>query len=81
MLVITRNNVLTLDRLPWTSDRPVAEASTSSNKQQSQHTNSHAHRGIQTRNPSERTAAGLSLRACDHWNRILVVYWLQDFKN
>jgi hypothetical protein len=47
--------------LLWTSDRPVAEISPD-NTHHSQETNIHAPGGIQTRNPSKRTAVDPRLR-------------------
>ena len=50
-----------------TSDKPVAETSTS---QHSQQTNIHAPGGIQTRNPSKRAATEPSLRLRVNWDRL-----------
>jgi hypothetical protein len=54
--------------LLWTRDRPLAETSTWQHKH-SQETNIHAPGGIQTHDPSKRSAADLRLRPHGHWDR------------
>jgi hypothetical protein len=50
--------------LLWTSDQPVAEASTYTGQHniETQETNIHALSGIRTRDPSNQAAAGVRLR-------------------
>jgi len=77
--------------LPWTSDWPVAQTSTSQhttlttdrplpqNTQHSQQTNFRAADGIRTRNPTKQTAADPRLRRHGHWNR-RVLYTVMNIK-
>jgi hypothetical protein len=51
-------------RVMSSSQRPLPE-----NTQHSQETDIHVPGGIRTHDPSKRTAAGLSLRPRDRWNR------------
>jgi hypothetical protein len=57
--------------LLWTSDQPVAEASTYTGQHniETQETNIHAPSGIRTRDPSNQAAADLRRRPRGHWDR------------
>jgi hypothetical protein len=56
--------------LPWTSDQPVAETSTSwQHTLHPQRTTTHAPGGIRTCNPSKRSAADTRLRPLVYWDR------------
>jgi hypothetical protein len=62
--------------LLWTSDQPVAEASTYTGQHNiyTQETNIYAPCGIRTRDPSNQAAADLRLRSRDHWDRQDLIY-------
>jgi hypothetical protein len=61
--------------LLWTSDQPVAEASTYTEQHniETQETNIRAFSGIRTRDPSNQAAVDLRLRPCGPWDRHLVM--------
>jgi hypothetical protein len=61
--------------LLWTSDQPVAEASTYTGQHdiETQETNIRALRGIRTRDPSNQAAADLRLRPGGHQGRQTVI--------
>jgi hypothetical protein len=59
--------------LLWTSDQPVAD-----NTQHSHETDIHAACGIQTHNPSKRTAADPRLRPRGHWDGQCVLYDIEN---
>jgi hypothetical protein len=58
--------------LLWTSDQPVAEASTYTGQHNiyTQETNIHATSGIRIRDPSNEATANLRLRPRGHWDRL-----------
>jgi hypothetical protein len=64
--------------LLWTSDQPVAEASTYTRQHniEKQQTNIHAPSGNRTRDPSNQAAADLRLRPRGHWE--FIPYWTQN---
>jgi hypothetical protein len=65
--------------LLWTSDQPVAKASTYPRQHnvQTQDTNIHALSGIRSRDPSNQAAADLRLRPCGHRDRLLNEHVMQ----
>jgi hypothetical protein len=58
--------------LLWTSDQPVAEASTYTGQHnvETQETKIHAPNGIWTRDPNSQAPADLRLRSRGHWDRL-----------
>jgi hypothetical protein len=70
-------DTLYLVGLLWTSDRPVAETSTSQHTQHSQQTNTHSPGVIQTSNSSQWTASGPRLRPRGYWDRHPNIYLTQ----
>jgi hypothetical protein len=64
--------------LLWTSDQPVAEASTYTeiHNIETQETNIHAPSGIRTRDPSNRAAADLRITPCNKLLLILIIAYL-----
>jgi hypothetical protein len=66
--------------LLWTSDQPVAEASTYTVQHniETQETNIHALSGIRTRDPSNQAAADLRLRPRDHRGRPVLIIFLSN---
>jgi hypothetical protein len=61
--------------LLWTSDQPIAEASTYTGQQYiNKKTNIHAPSGIRTRDPNNQAAADLWLRRLGHCDRLIVTY-------